>query len=407
MSMLNHIRSQSQTRPTSEEVFPLFTSKVDAVEDVEDVEVTEAAHNYILFFREFKSDGCSGLKEGAEGFNASLRHAYDEYIKFPCMELPMLELEFFDMLVNLTEFKKSDIYNPDQIGVVHDDLSICFSFLQPYIMRHDKPEEVNLLWTQFTKLGRKVSNMIDTFEEFPIWYNKLRVSYVLEEVKLMKEHLSKIFSRDTSKTEVEGSGTHAENQMEKGHMTEHSKDEVSFEEEDRLRTQLTTGSRSLEKISIVGMPGLGKTTLAMRLYKDCAKSFHAHAWCYVGQEFRRKELLLYIIGQISERPSCEINTMKVEDLATLLKQCLRQKRNYLVVLDDVWDVNAWDALRICFPPSSNGSRILITSSQKLASVAEESIWHEELSKNIMWNWERNRREMWRAATFNCYDSWSS
>ncbi|XP_074285953.1 putative late blight resistance protein homolog R1B-23 [Silene latifolia] len=332
----------------------------DEVEDVE-VEVIEAAHNYILFFREFKNDAPSGLKEGVEGFKASLRHAYDEYIKLPSMELSMSELEFFDMLVNLTEFKKKDTYNAELVGVLHDDLSNCFTFLQPYTMRRDKPEEVKQLWTQIMKLGPKVDNMIDTFEELPTWYSELRVFYVSEEVNLIKEHLSNISGRDISTTEVEGSDIHAENQIGKGHATDHSKDEVSFEEEDRLRVQLTTGSRSLEKISIVGMPGLGKTTLAMRLYKDCAKSFTAHAWCYVGQEFQRKELLQHIIGQISERPRSEINVMGNEDLAKLLKQCLLQKKNYLIVLDDIWDVDAWDALWKCFPTSDNGSKILITS----------------------------------------------
>ncbi|XP_074287906.1 putative late blight resistance protein homolog R1A-10 [Silene latifolia] len=330
------------------------TLRTEGVGDVvEDVEVIEAAHNYILFL-ELKNDGRSALKEGVEGFNASLRHAYEEHL--PSMEQSMSELEFFDMLLNLTECKESDTCNSDQIGVLHDDLSTCFSFLQPYTMRHENPEEVKQLWTQIMKLGRKVDNMIDTFEELPSWYNKLRVFYVSEEVKLIKEHLSKISSTNISMTEVQGSDIHAENQMGKGHATYHSQDEVNFDEEDRLREQLTTGSRSLEKISIVGMPGLGKTTLAMSLYKDCAKSFHAHAWCYVGQDFQRKELLQNIVGQISERPSSEINAMKDEGLATLLKQCLRQKRNYLIVLDDVWDVAAWDALCKSFPTCDNGSK---------------------------------------------------
>ncbi|XP_074285957.1 putative late blight resistance protein homolog R1A-4 [Silene latifolia] len=346
----------------------------DVVEDVE-VEVIEAAHNYILFFREFKNDGCSGLKEGVDGFNASLRHAYDEYIKLPSMELSMSDFEFCDMLLNLTDFMETDTHISDQIGILHDDLSICLSFLQPYTMRHAKQEEVKQIWTQIMKLGRKVDNMIHTFEEFPTWYNKLRVSYVSREVKLIKETLPKI-----SMTEVEGPDIHAEYQMGKGHATEDSKDEVSFEEEDRLRTQLTTGSRNLEKISIVGMPGLGKTTLAMRLYKDCAKFFNAHAWCYVGQEFRRKELLQNIIGQISERPSSEINVMGVEDLATLLKQCLRQKRNYFIVLDDVWDVAAWDALCKSFPSSDNGSKILITSRY---SIVGEKVCGDKNVTNVI------------------------
>ncbi|XP_074305024.1 putative late blight resistance protein homolog R1A-4 [Silene latifolia] len=329
---------------------------VDVIKDVE-IGVIEAARIYILFFRESKDDDCPSTVETVKGFEASLRHAYTKFV-----DLPMSELEFYDMLVNLKEFGETDTYISVRIGGLCDDLSFWFSFLQRHAMRHERDEEVKQLWTQMMKLGRKVDNMIDTLKEFPNWFNKLRVFYVSEEGMLIKEKLLKFSSTDTSKTEVEILDANDEKKTEKGEAN--SKDEVNFEEEDSLRTQLTKGSKSLEKISIVGMPGLGKTTLAMSLYKSCAKSFDAKAWCYVGQEFQRKDLLRDITGQISERTSSEINAMGVEGLAKLLKQSLLKKKNYLIVLDDVWDIEAWNALQICFPTGNTGSRILLTSRYK-------------------------------------------
>ncbi|XP_074320600.1 putative late blight resistance protein homolog R1A-3 [Silene latifolia] len=341
----------------------------DAISNlIRDVDVggIEAAHIYILFFSELNDGVSSSTLETVEGFKASVRQAYAEYVKLSHMELPKSELGFFDMILTLEELKESDAYlsvsTAQQIGVLHDYLLICSSFLQGYAIRDNESEEIKGLWSSIINLCRQMNNILDTFEEFPDWFLKVRLFSVIEDAKLITEE---ILRNDTVKIGVERSNDSAQSQTENFQDDDpQSKDEdqnLVFDEEDNLKRQLTTGSKKLEKIAIVGMPGLGKTTLAMNLYKGCANSFYAQAWCYVGQEFQRKKLLRDITSQISGRPSYEFNDMGVEDMAQELKQSLLKKKNYLIVLDDVWNSNAWEALQMCFSPGKGGSRILITS----------------------------------------------
>ncbi|PHU08346.1 hypothetical protein BC332_24835 [Capsicum chinense] len=48
------------------------------------------------------------------------------------------------------------------------------------------------------------------------------------------------------------------------------------------------------------------------------------------------------------------------ELADMLQKSLKGKR-YLIVLDDMWKSEAWDAVRLCFPSENKGSGILLTT----------------------------------------------
>ncbi|XP_027082324.1 putative late blight resistance protein homolog R1B-14 [Coffea arabica] len=105
---------------------------------------------------------------------------------------------------------------------------------------------------------------------------------------------------------------------------------VGFHDEaGQIIFQLTGGSGALDGVSIVDMPGLGKTTLGNKVYQDpmIICHFHIRAWCRISQVYGKKEVL----------------------------------GRYLLVLDDVWDIAAWNALKVSFPNDANGSRILLTS----------------------------------------------
>ncbi|XP_058114543.1 putative disease resistance RPP13-like protein 3 [Magnolia sinica] len=58
-----------------------------------------------------------------------------------------------------------------------------------------------------------------------------------------------------------------------------------------------------------------------------------------------------------------VEKMDVDELRNKISEYLKQKR-YLIVLDDVWTKEAWDALKDAFPDMNNGSRVMLTTRNK-------------------------------------------
>lgn len=115
-------------------------------------------------------------------------------------------------------------------------------------------------------------------------------------------------------------------------------------------------------ISIIGMAGLGKTTLAKRLYLSCDinKHFDYCAWVYVSQEYRARDILLELGKRVMGFAKEGMGEMNSEDLMDLLRMYLSDKR-YFIVLDDIWKHEHWDDLRPAFPEMNNGSKIILTT----------------------------------------------
>lgn len=76
-----------------------------------------------------------------------------------------------------------------------------------------------------------------------------------------------------------------------------SKKVVGLEDEaEKIEGYLNERTRYLDVISIIGMPGLGKTTLAGKIYNDpnIRYGFPTRIWAYISQEFKKKEVFLSI-----------------------------------------------------------------------------------------------------------------
>lgn len=140
---------------------------------------------------------------------------------------------------------------------------------------------------------------------------------------------------------------------------------VGFEDEAANVMNLLTGrSDDWEVISIIGMPGLGKTTLAKMIYRDpkVEYEFYNRAWVYVSQEYSRKEVFLTLLSNFNQLTE-EMQKLSADNLAKELYSFL-EKGKYLIVMDDVWTEEAWNDLKVAFPKNNKGSRILITSRMK-------------------------------------------
>ncbi|XP_039145270.1 probable disease resistance RPP8-like protein 4 [Dioscorea cayenensis subsp. rotundata] len=155
-------------------------------------------------------------------------------------------------------------------------------------------------------------------------------------------------------------------------------DMVGFDDEKKKIVQelVDVNITNQSVISIVGMGGLGKTTLAKSVYNDfeVKRSFDIFAWVIISQEYTIHEVLKRISSEVSATPSADT----IQDLSVAISEKLK-KGKYLIVLDDVWKEDAWTELLKVFPDVNNGSRVIITTRfVNVAKIANPTIKPHEL-----------------------------
>ncbi|KAH6829423.1 hypothetical protein C2S53_018441 [Perilla frutescens var. hirtella] len=155
-----------------------------------------------------------------------------------------------------------------------------------------------------------------------------------------------------------------------------------------IKERLCGQSSDLQVIPIVGMAGIGKTTLARAVYDDSlvVEHFEVRAWVTVSQDCRKFVLGLVESMNLAGEQMLGDEFDETEVALKVFKNLYG--RRYLVVMDDVWSTEVWDEVRNMFPDEYNGSRIMLTT--RLLDVAaypdSNSTLHEMQFLNDYQSW---------------------
>nr|CAD1828924.1 unnamed protein product [Ananas comosus var. bracteatus] len=132
----------------------------------------------------------------------------------------------------------------------------------------------------------------------------------------------------------------------------------------------TNSDHDVLVIPIVGLGGLGKTTLARLAFDDGRvtgqQRFDLRAWVCVSTDFDIKTIARSVMSEAGEK--CDLDNS--DAVGHCLVRIFSQKR-FLLVLDDVWneDQEKWEKLKVLFKDGKQGSKILVTTrSKKVATI---------------------------------------
>ncbi|RLN28453.1 hypothetical protein C2845_PM05G17310 [Panicum miliaceum] len=154
----------------------------------------------------------------------------------------------------------------------------------------------------------------------------------------------------------------------------------------------------LKVVSVVGLAGIGKTTLAKAIYSSIRSDFECSAFVSMSRSDVAAKDLKDVLCQIGEPTNGNSDELA---LINQIREFLRTKR-YLIVIDDVWCTSSWEIIRAALPENNRGSRMLITT--RIESLAQSccSNWDDHVYR-ISTLSDRHSKELFHRRVFGSED----
>lgn len=308
------------------------------------------------------------------------------------------------LLIKLSNFLEYEIHLfrtvREEVISVRDELARIKAFLKIADSLEESDEQVKVWVEQIRNLAYDIEDVVDEFRllsiqdhggflhgilcKFNIRHLKSRYR-IINELKRVSVRIKSICEGHRRlRQKFRRVGQHIRSNDADNPWQDHRSDAllldktdlVGIEEPKRfLMEGLIEGPPEREVISVVGMGGLGKTTLVKQVYDDPAvkKHFAIHVWVTFSTSRKTVDLLKDMLQQIARqirKPAPErVDTSNKDWLKMMIKGCLLNRR-YLIILDDVWHASEWDAVKYAFPNDGCGSRVMFTT--RNADVASAS-----------------------------------
>ncbi|MED6204156.1 hypothetical protein PIB30_006572 [Stylosanthes scabra] len=275
----------------------------------------------------------------------------------------------------------------DQIRSLSDELKFMNIFIKSSEGKHDN-EFVREVVNQIRDVAYQIEDVVDTYvvnvnmqrsrNMLAKWFHNkdhvLMLHEVNDRINTIKCRINEIYQNKSKYDiqpcdfEIESIARNKEFQKEALFMRRKDVEEKEVvglvHESNLIIEKLKTDSSSLNVVAIIGMGGLGKTTLARKIYNkdEVKRMFDCCAWSCVPDTYVTRDLLLSFFNCLNLSLD-ECKDLSLEELKQNISKRLKGKK-YLVVLDDIWKTQVWDLLKEVFPKERNGSSIIITSRLK-------------------------------------------
>ncbi|KAK8662485.1 hypothetical protein V6N13_092058 [Hibiscus sabdariffa] len=290
-----------------------------------------------------------------------------------------------DLLINEALFLK-DV--KEQVESLRDELKRMHCFLEDVDRLPEQDKRLRNRVSEIRDLALDAEDVIDSFileaahvhergfygvvKRFtsiftkPFHLHKLGVQ--VQEIQTKLENISKTLS--AYEIPGDGAGSSSVSSMQQrlrrtfSHVEEEDVVSLEVSTKDVLALLMTEEDRTHAVVSIVGMGGIGKTTLARKVYNhvDVKRRFNCLAWVSISQQCNRREVLHDVLMKVQPRGK-SLDNLNENQLIKKLSDVLKEKL-YLVVFDDIWRIEDWNILKPAFPRGRKGSKILFTTRNK-------------------------------------------